>query len=741
MTSSTDGHLERVHEAERLVDEVQHTKEALRAEARSQLGVTGKRADAPAMRDILARYGLSAYPLAALGILAVVDTFQSYAFSVLTPEISRALGVGKGAIAAVIALNTLAVALAPLPMAALAQRGARRALLCVVTGLLWSLVAISTGFVTAIWGLAFVLFVDGLTTGSVRTLHLPLLVDTYPPAGRVRALTYWQATDSFGNVLAPLLVAFLVAYGNLTWRGVFVALGLMSLAAVLLALWLRDPGYGRWDTQRIRDSVHTSHGEPGVAGRGSDDVTLGFFEIVRRLLLVPTVRRLLLAFAAFGILLVPFRTFLFFFLDERWGLGPGPRGVFFAFLAAMAIVSLALFGKRGERLFAQSPVRLMEVASWLLAASVVAICLAGLSPWFWVMVGLLGLGFALLAAVAPAANVILLSVTPARMRPHATALSWIFLGGVGGVLGALFLTGIDRRYGVVGSMVSLLVPGICAALVLRSTGQLVIGDLDRMIDEVVEDEEVRRITAAGGHLPMLACRHVDFSYGSLQVLFDVDFTVDDGEMVALLGVNGAGKSTLMRVVSGVGLPTGGSVRFQGADITYLDAERRSRLGITQVPGGRAVFGPVSVVDNLRAFGFALGRDRRAVDKALERSFEAFPRLAERRDQHAGTLSGGEQQMLGLARALVLRPRLLLIDELSLGLAPVIVGQLLGMVRRINADGTAVVLVEQSVNIALGLVDHAYFMEKGEIRFDGPSDELLARADLLRAVFLEGAGRR
>ena len=240
---------------------------------------------------------------------------------------------------------------------------------------------------------------------------------------------------------------------------------------------------------------------------------------------------------------------------------------------------------------------------------------------------------------------------------------------------------------------------------------------------------------------MLACRRIDFSYGQLQVLFGVDFTVDDGEMVALLGVNGAGKSTLLRVVSGVGLPSAGSVRFRGGDITYLDAERRARLGITQVPGGRAVFGNVSVMDNLRAFGHTLGRDRRAVDEALERCFVAFPRLGERTSQNASTLSGGEQQMLGLARALILRPRVLLIDELSLGLAPVVVAQLLDMVRRINADGTAVVLVEQSVNIALSLVDHAYFMEKGEIRFDGRSADLLAREDLLRAVFLEGADSR
>jgi ABC-type branched-subunit amino acid transport system ATPase component len=180
------------------------------------------------------------------------------------------------------------------------------------------------------------------------------------------------------------------------------------------------------------------------------------------------------------------------------------------------------------------------------------------------------------------------------------------------------------------------------------------------------------------------------------------------------------------------------VRYRGQDITYIDAERRLRHGITQIPGGRAVFGPMTVVENMRTFGFAVRRDGKAVDEAIERSFAAFPRLYERRSSLASTLSGGEQQMLGLSKALILRPRLLLIDELSLGLAPVIVGQLLDMVREINADGTAVVLVEQSVNIALNLADHAYFMEKGEMRFDGRSADLLARDDLLRAVFLRGA---
>jgi len=736
--------LEKLREEEALVAEVEQTREQLRTQAREKLGVTGSGEGMPPLRDVLRVPGVSVYPLVALGVLSIVDTFQSYAFSVLTPEISRALGVGKGAIAGVVALKTLFIALAPLPVAAIAQRKGTRAVLSIVSAFLWSLVAISTGFVTLIWGLLFVLLLDGITTGSVEVLHRPLLMDSYPPQGRVRVLSTYQGFNAFGNVLAPLLVALLSTYLDFTWRGVFVTLGLLSLGAATIALRLRDPGVGRWDTDVIRATVKEKRRESSDQHFGTvhpDEVALGFFEIVRRLMLIPTIRRVLVAQAVLGILLVPFQTFLFFFLDEEWNLGPGPRGLFFAYLAAVDIAALAAFGRRGEQLFRRNPGRLLELGAVVLAVAVVLICIGGLVPSFVLVCALFGIAAGLLAILTPALAITVLSVIPSNMRPHAAALLGIFLGGVGGLIGALFLSGIDRRFGVVGSMVSLLIPGVLGALILRSAKGLVQPDLDRMIDEVLEDEEIRTITSSGGRLPMLACRGIDFSYGQLQVLFDCNLTVDDGELVALLGTNGAGKSTLLKVISGIGLPSAGSVRFRGTDITYLDAERRLRLGITQIPGGRAVFGPMTVADNLRAFGTTVRRDRAALDASIDRCFDAFPRLAERRNQLASTLSGGEQQMLGLSKALILKPRLLLIDELSLGLAPVIVGQLLDMVREINAEGTAVVLVEQSVNIALGLADHAYFMEKGEIRFDGRSADLLARDDLLRAVFLEGAGAR
>ena len=389
-------------------------------------------------------------------------------------------------------------------------------------------------------------------------------------------------------------------------------------------------------------------------------------------------------------------------------------------------------------MFRSDPGKVLDVAGVQLVVGVVLICLAVLSPWTWLTLTLFAASTAITAVLGPALGIALLSIVPAQMRPHAGALYGIFLGGVGGIAGALLLGGVQNRYGTAGALVSLLVPGVIGALLLRRAAPFVQRDMDRMIDEVLEDEQLKQVKASGGHLPMLSCKGVDFSYGQLQVLFDVDFTVDDGEMVALLGTNGAGKSTLLKVISGIGLPQAGTVRYRGQDITYLDAERRARLGITQVPGGRAVFGPLTVMENLRSYGYSLGKQRKQLDGLIEECLDAFPRLDERRNSLAVQLSGGEQQMLGVSKALIMRPRVLVIDELSLGLAPIIVGQLLEMVRRINATGTAVVLVEQSVNIALNLVDHAYFMEKGEMRFDGPSAELLERGDLLRAVFLPGA---
>jgi len=456
--------------------------------------------------------------------------------------------------------------------------------------------------------------------------------------------------------------------------------------------------------------------------------------------MIRTIRRLMIGELVLGVFSIPLNSFISFFLDERYGLGPTGRGLFFALTAVTGMVTLLTFAKRGERMFGKDPSRVIRYGGLFLGIAVISFGLVALVPTLVGATVMFCIGFGVQILAYPALNVAVISVVDARWRPHLAAVIGIALAA-GGILGSLFLSGLARRFGIGGALVGLVVPGLASAVLVASAGRFMNADIDRLVDEVVEEEEIKRISDAGGHLPMLACKGVDFSYGKLQVLFDVDFTVDDGELVALLGVNGAGKSTLLKVISGIGLPSKGTVRFHGQDVTFLDAERRLRLGITQVPGGRAVFAPLSVVDNLRVYGYSLPKNGGSLDRALDRCFEAFPQLARKRNQLASTLSGGEQQMLGLCKALILKPRLLLIDELSLGLAPVVVGQLLDMVRAINDEGTSVVIVEQSVNIALSIARHAYFMERGEIRFDGPSEELLGRSDLLRAVFLEGAGKK
>lgn len=238
--------------------------------------------------------------------------------------------------------------------------------------------------------------------------------------------------------------------------------------------------------------------------------------------------------------------------------------------------------------------------------------------------------------------------------------------------------------------------------------------------------------------PVLVASGVDVFYGRVQTLYGVDFEVREGEIVALLGVNGAGKSTLLKAISGVLPVPRGEVSYRGRPITNLSSDEIVRSGIVQVPGGRGTFAGLTIAENLRLGGYVYRRDKAALRAEIDRVVTHFPWLAERMGQFAGTLSGGQQQQLLLARAFMSRPSLIMIDELSLGLAPIIVEQLLDIVREMNRQGASIVIVEQHVDLALDFADRAYFLEKGEVRFSGPSAELRERGDLLRSVFLAGA---
>jgi branched-chain amino acid transport system ATP-binding protein len=246
---------------------------------------------------------------------------------------------------------------------------------------------------------------------------------------------------------------------------------------------------------------------------------------------------------------------------------------------------------------------------------------------------------------------------------------------------------------------------------------------------------------------LLVCRDLDVGYDGVQVLFGVDMHVLRGEVLALLGTNGAGKSTLLRAISGLTMPATGSIVFDGSgdgsgadDITKASPVERARRGIAQVPGGKGIFPTVTVADHFRAARWMSAKAHVAdMDAAQAQVLEWFPNLRNRWDTLAGNLSGGEAQQLAVGMAFITRPKLLIIDELSLGLAPTIVERLLDVVRQLNEAGTTVILVEQSVNVALTIAKRAYFMEKGEVRFCGSTAELLERDDIVRSVFLAAAG--
>ncbi len=232
---------------------------------------------------------------------------------------------------------------------------------------------------------------------------------------------------------------------------------------------------------------------------------------------------------------------------------------------------------------------------------------------------------------------------------------------------------------------------------------------------------------------LLEASKLSASYGATQVLFGIDFALEPGQITAILGANGAGKTTTLRAICQM-VKTAGSLTLDGQSLIGKSTESVVRMGVAHVPDGRGTFTALSVEDNLK-LGAYTRRDRHEVAADIERAYQRFPRLAERRHQQAGTLSGGEQQMLAISRALMLRPRLLLLDEPSFGLAPLIVAEIFRIMRRINEeDGVSMLVVEQNANLALDLAHHAYLLETGTVALSGPADEI-KRDESVRRAYL------
>ena len=232
---------------------------------------------------------------------------------------------------------------------------------------------------------------------------------------------------------------------------------------------------------------------------------------------------------------------------------------------------------------------------------------------------------------------------------------------------------------------------------------------------------------------MLEVKDLFVSYGMIEAVKGVSFHLEEGEIVTLIGSNGAGKSTILRTISGLESAKSGSINFMGREMTKLPAHKIVDAGIAHVPEGRRVFARLTVIENLR-LGANLQKDKEFISSQLDRVFEIFPRLKERSRQLAGTLSGGEQQMLALGRALMTNGKLLLLDEPSMGLAPIIVEDIFRIIRQINEAGTSILLIEQNAYLALNTASRAYVLETGRITISGPAQDLLSD-DRVREAYL------
>lgn len=734
-----NGHdsLHTLREAEKTIDELRTQRERLLAAGRAAFGVVGRFEYGP-LRQALRASDLHVAPSLTLGLAGGVVAAAIVFWFAAPSAIAATLGVGSLSMLPNVVL--VVMLLAGVPMIALGERGVARPRL-VAAGSGCGVLALTTAaFAGGTWALVAAAALTGAAGAAVYAFQWPLLIDHFRPEVRLRMSCVAAGVTTCCVAGALALLAVGIGGSRLSWRGALLVTAVVSIVAVVAAVRMADAPPGRWDLRRLRALVQAEAG-----GLGSSDVPAGgatavpAAEKIRRVLAVRSAQPLFGLAAVGGFLLIPLPQFVPILLRDRFGVAQSTALALLALATLAGLPALAWLGRRGEVAFRSSPARLVRLGAWASTVAAVALAFTSVSPVTGIAVALLAVAAAGLAVAVPLVAVALLSAVPTPYRSHASLLLGVATFG-GGLAGQQAMNTVGARFGVewafiFGGFVVLMLSGS-----LGRAAAVIEGDLDAVVGQAIDATDLEILRSRGAHVPLLSCHGLDFYYGRMQVLFGVDFTVDDGEMVALLGTNGAGKSTLLRAISGVGLPARGTVHFHGSDITYVASDKRVRFGISQVPGGRAVFGPLTIADNLRIFGYTHGRDRRAVERGIEAAFEAFPRLAERRNQLASTLSGGEQQMLGLSKALILRPQLLLIDELSLGLAPKVVGDLLEMVRRINAAGTAVVLVEQSVNVALSLVDHAYFLEKGEVRFDGSAAGLLERPDLLRSVFLEGAAK-
>jgi ABC-type branched-subunit amino acid transport system ATPase component len=558
-----------------------------------------------------------------------------------------------------------------------------------------------------------------------------LLADTYPIGlrGRIGAATGFA--NGVVGALSPLVLGGIAAAvgGTAGWRWALVVLGVPVVVLALFAFRLPEPPRGQHEMKDVLGGVV----------QDANPVPMSLEAAFARLFRIRTVKTTIIAFSAIGFGLFTGPVLGNLFLDQHYHLGTFKRGLVGTIGGLGVVAVLPFAGKYYDKQYRTNPPKALALIGLAVLPSAFLTPIQYFMPsWIGWMILQIPQTILLLTAYSMIGP-ILQTIVPYRLRGMGTALGAIYVFFIGATGGALLAALLTNAFGPRTAVLVLLIPStIVGGLLILRSASFVRNDLSLIVAELQEElEEAERQRQDPGQIPVIQVNHIDFSYGQVQVLFDVSFEVQRGEVLALLGTNGAGKSTVLRVIAGLGIPSRGVVRLNGRSITLAAPERRTRLGIQMLPGGKGVFGSMTVLENLELGAFIYRDDPADFERRIERAFDLFPLLGARRSDLAGALSGGQQQMLALARVLLHDPEVLIIDELSLGLAPTVVQDLIAVVERLRASGMTIIVVEQSLNVAAAISDRAIFMEKGQVRFDGPTRQLMERDDLARAVFLGG----
>jgi branched-chain amino acid transport system ATP-binding protein len=667
--------------------------------------------------------GLAVFPLVILTALFFFDEWDTAAFNVLAPDIQHAFHLTDRAFGFLVITNLSVVLLFAVPLGYFGDR-LPRVRFVTAGAVLAGLFSLLTGFAGSLAFLVLVRLGNGLGRMVNDPIHSSLLSDYYLPPDRPAVYSWHRNGERLAQVVGPAVAGAVAAAAG--WRTAFMVLLVPILAMAVLSLRLREPLRGQTD-------------DPDSAEAATREAPVPFGEARRTLFAVPTLKRQFTSFFFIGAGLIPLAFYVPIYLHKVFHVGPFGRGLALSLNGAAAFAGIMASGRWTRRWLARDLGEPIKWAGLTLVGVGVGVVLVAAMPNLYAAVALSATTSFVGGIFTPPFYTTQAFVSPARVRSLSFAWTFLFLiAGVWVLFLILPVSSVADHHGIRVGLAATAPFWVIGGLVMASAKRFVADDAKAALDTLALVTRVRRERAHDEETGiLLTCQGVSVAYDGVKVLFGVDLEVRDGEILALLGTNGAGKSTVLKAITGLVDPVGGVILYDGRDITHADPATTARLGVAQMPGGKGVF-PTLTVDEHFAVAAWMIEDKAEAERLVEDVLRRFPRLRERRNQMAGNLSGGEQQMLALGMAFITKPRLLLIDELSLGLAPTIVEQLLETVRELNREGTTIVLVEQSVNVALTVADRAYFLEKGEVRFSGATSELLERDDLVRSVFLAGA---